>query len=249
MSDEVTDWRTYGLRDLPPMSARSRVEHSPPPIQEIVDERLACLAEPFRGVTTDGTPRDGLHRLDQRAGSTAPIIEAALRFLDGLPAEQRSRATFPMDSDAWRKWINVHMNYFRHGVMLEDLSQPTRDLALALMATTLSASGMTQARNVMRVNELVAEISGRPDEFGEWPYFVSIFGSPGAGEPWGWQLDGHHLNVNCVVLDDRIVLTPTFMGSEPCRFVLSLKGVVSVAGLTPHHVIARGLRIYPNARL
>ena len=219
MSDEVTDWRTYGLRDLPPMSARSRVEHSPPPIQEIVDERLACLAEPFRGVTTDGTPRDGLHRLDQRAGSTAPIIEAALRFLDALPPEQRSRATFPMDSDAWRKWINVHMNYFRHGVMLEDLSQPTRDLALALVATTLSASGMTQARNVMRVNELVAEISGRPDEFGEWPYFVSIFGSPGAGEPWGWQLDGHHLNVNCVVLDDRIVLTPTFMGSEPCRFV------------------------------
>jgi hypothetical protein len=34
-------------------------------------------------------------------------------------------------------------------------------------------------------------------------------------EPWGWQIDGHHLIVNCFVLGDRIVMTPTFMGSEP----------------------------------
>jgi Protein of unknown function (DUF3500) len=219
VTDQVTDWKTYGLRDLPGMSARSLVVDSPPPIQVIVDERLACLAEPLRGVTTDGTVRPGLYRLDQKAGSTAAISETALGFLDALTREQRTRATFPMDSDDWRRWINVHMNYFRHGVMLEDLPQPTRELALAVVATTLSAHGMTLARNILRVNELVAEVSGRPDEFGEWPYFMSIFGSPGAGQPWGWQLDGHHLNVNCVVFDDQIVMTPTFMGSEPCRFV------------------------------
>ena len=33
----------------------------------------------------------------------------------------------------------------------------------------------------------------------------------------GWQLDGHHLIVNCFVLGDQVVLTPTFMGSEPPR--------------------------------
>src|SRR5262245_55377405 len=201
------------------MSARSLVVDSPPPIQVIVDERLACLGAPLRGVTTDGTVRPDLYRLDQKVASTAPIADAALAFLDALTPEQRGRATFPMESDEWRRWINVHMNYFRHGVMLEDLAQSTRDLALALVATTLSARGMTLARDILRVNELVSEISGRPDEFGEWPYFVSIFGTPGAGEPWGWQLDGHHLNVNCVVFDDQIVMTPTFMGSEPCRFV------------------------------
>jgi hypothetical protein len=25
-----------------------------------------------------------------------------------------------------------------------------------------------------------------PDEFREWPYFVSIFGEPVGGEPWAW---------------------------------------------------------------
>jgi hypothetical protein len=52
-------------------------------------------------------------------------------------------------------------------------------------------------------------------EYGEWVYWLSIFGTPSATEPWGWQLDGHHLNVNCFVLGDQVVLAPVFMGSEP----------------------------------
>jgi hypothetical protein len=44
---------------------------------------------------------------------------------------------------------------------------------------------------------------------------MSIMGQPSASEPWGWQIDGHHLIVNCFVLGDQLVLTPNFMGSEP----------------------------------
>ena len=62
-----------------------------------------------------------------------------------------------------------------------------------------------------------AELTSSPTEFGEWLYFVSIFSTPSADQPWGWQLDGHHLNINCLVLGEDMVLTPTFMGSEPCR--------------------------------
>jgi hypothetical protein len=40
-------------------------------------------------------------------------------------------------------------------------------------------------------------------------------GTPSADEPWGWQLDGHHLIINCFILKDQMVLTPMFMGSEP----------------------------------
>jgi Protein of unknown function (DUF3500) len=42
-------------------------------------------------------------------------------------------------------------------------------------------------------------------------------GEPSLSQPWGWQLDGHHLNINYFVLGDQIVMTPTFMGSEPVR--------------------------------
>jgi hypothetical protein len=46
-------------------------------------------------------------------------------------------------------------------------------------------------------------------------YWLSLFGTPSETEPWGWQMDGHHLIINCLVLGDQIVLTPCFMGSEP----------------------------------
>jgi hypothetical protein len=34
-------------------------------------------------------------------------------------------------------------------------------------------------------------------------------------EPWGWQMDGHHLNLNDFVLKDHVVMTPVFWGAEP----------------------------------
>ena len=101
--------------------------------------------------------------------------------------------------------------------MLEDLPNTTRAMALDLLAATLSATGFEQARNIMRLNGLLAVVSGKPEEFGEWPYFLSIFGEPSDSEPWGWQLDGHHLNLNCMLIGDQLVMTPTFMGSEPCE--------------------------------
>ena len=114
-------------------------------------------------------------------------------------------------------WINVHMNHFRHGLLLEDLAPPVRQLALGILRATLSARGYHQARSIMRLNELLAELTGDHEAFGEWPYFLSIFGTPSGDEPWGWQIDGHHLCVNTVVFDGRIVMTPAFMGAEPRR--------------------------------
>ncbi len=70
-------------------------------------------------------------------------------------------------------------------------------------------------------------MSGDHEAFGEWPYFVSIFGSPDSGEPWGWQFDGHHVCVNTVVFDGRIVMTPAFLGAEPRRI-----GLGPLAGLS-----------------
>lgn len=79
----------------------------------------------------------------------------------------------------------------------------------------MSLTGYRTARDIMRLNEHVLEITSKTEEYGEWFYWVSIFGTPSPEQPWGWQIDGHHLNVNCFVLGDQLVLTPGFMGSEP----------------------------------
>ena len=210
-------WRAFGIRPMQTMSARTHVESAAPEIFNIVDDRAAELERPHLGVTTDGVVRSGWRDLAAPPVDTRPIEDAALAFLQALTPDQRERASFSIDATEWRTWINVHMNHFRHGVMLEDLAQPVRDLALGIVRATLSARGYDQARSIMRLNQLLAELTGDYEAFGEWPYFVSIFGQPGDGEPWGWQIDGHHLCINTMVIDGRIVTTPTFMGAEPRR--------------------------------
>ncbi len=215
---EADGWRRFGLRPMPSMSARVHVSTAAPAILEIVDERAAELARPFRGVTTDGVVRPRFPSGPPRRGpGTTAVADAAQAFLAALSPEQRQRATFAFDADQWRMWINVHMNHFRHGLMLEDLVPAQREAALDIVRASLSARGFHQARSIMRLNELLAEITGDHEAFGEWPYFLSIFGDPAGSEPWGWQIDGHHLCVNAVAVDGHLVTTPTFMGAEPRR--------------------------------
>jgi Protein of unknown function (DUF3500) len=213
MKDE---WRQFGLRNFGVLSARERPEAFPPMLDPLLQSIKGALAEPLRGVTTDGRVREDVVGRAQAPVETGPVLEAALAFLDTLTPDQRERATFPLDADEWRSWFNIHPYVLRHGVMLEDLDPAQRDAALAVMQTSLSARGFQQARDVMRLNGLLIELTGSSTEYGEWPYFFSFFGTPSADEPWGWQLDGHHLALNVVVVGDRISFTPTFMGSEPC---------------------------------
>ena len=109
----------------------------------------------------------------------------------------------------------MHPYIMRHGIGLHELRSTQRDLALALVRETVSESAFETARNIMRLNHHLLEITGRDDEFSEWFYWLSIMGTPSSTEPWGWQIDGHHLTISCFICGGQIVLTPTFMGSEP----------------------------------
>lgn len=174
-----------------------------------------ALAEPFRGVTTGGSVVPGLFPLRRTGVSPAPVVAAAEAFLAALPSSQREAASLPLDSDGWRSWSNLHPFLLRHGVCLEHLDAAGRAGALALVRESLSPGGFETARGVMQLNEHLRELTGSSEEYGEWLYWISVFGTPSAEEPWGWQIDGHHLIVNCFVLGDQLVLTPMFMGSEP----------------------------------
>jgi hypothetical protein len=176
-------------------------------------ERTA-LAEPFRGVTTDGTVLPGLFSIESTGVSTAPVKAAAEAFLAGLTAAQRQATVFAVDDDEWRKWANVH-RYARQGVGFGDMDERQRGLAYGLLQASLSAKGLKLTRDIMRLNETLAELTRRPEEYGEYLYWITVMGTPSATEPWGWQLDGHHLIINYFVLGDQVVMTPTFMGSEP----------------------------------
>ena len=205
----------FKVRQRPPASARAMAAEPSEFLRRYRDEGEALLAQSFTGITAGGGVTPGLFAIEKTGVSTRLIRDAADAWLASLDAEQRARALFPVESEAWRRWSNIHPFVMRHGVCLDTLSAAQRERALALLRATLSAQGFETARGVMRLNEVIREITGRDEEYGEWLYWLSVMGTPSDDAPWGWQLDGHHLIVNGFVLGDQLVMTPTFMGSEP----------------------------------
>ncbi|MDE0271934.1 MAG: DUF3500 domain-containing protein [Gammaproteobacteria bacterium] len=176
----------------------------------------ARLDEPFLGVTANGEIEDGLFHIRATGVSTEPIREAAVAFLASLTPEQRDRTLFPVDDLEWRRWSNIHIAT-RQGVGLLEMDAAQTAAAFGLMAATLSARGFETSRDIMRLEGHLADLMDDHNEYGERRYWFTVMGEPSQSGPWGWQFDGHHLVVNCFVLGDQMVLTPTFMGSEPTR--------------------------------
>ena len=173
------------------------------------------LAQPFKGITTNGTLQPGLFEIRSTGIFTVPVRSAADACLASLTPEQRTRVLFPIDDEEWRKWANPHI-YFRQGVSFEEMSAAQRDAAIAMLSASLSAKGLKLTRDIMHLNETLGELNNNNFvEYGEFKYWITMMGQPSTTEPWGWQLDGHHLNVNYFVLGDQVVMTPAFWGSEP----------------------------------
>jgi hypothetical protein len=170
--------------------------------------------EAFLGVTTDGEVVADLFPLRATGVSTEPMRTAANGLIAVLTPEQRARTLFAADDDEWRLWNNVH-RYVRAGTSFQEMTAEQRARAYDMIRSSLSARGFEKARNVMRLNGHLADVLDRPEEYGEFLYWLTIMGTPSATQPWGWQLDGHHLIINYFVLGDQVVMTPTFMGSEP----------------------------------
>ena len=174
------------------------------------------LAAPFKGITTNGQVMPGLFEINPSGVSTEPVRSAAEKFIATLTNVQLARTMFPIDDVQWRKWMNQHF-YARAGISFAEMTETQRDAAYGLMQASLSAEGFDLTRNVMRLNETLAEMVDEHLFLGEWLYFITIMGKPSATEPWGWQFSGHHAIFNYFVLGDQVVMTPLFLGSEPVK--------------------------------
>jgi hypothetical protein len=212
---DITTPGTHLRKDRVVSSATDPAPVLPERLQRKRQAARDAVATPFVGITTEGEPQPGLFPIGRTGVSLESVLTAAEEYLAALDPDQRPNAVFPIDSDVWRAWHNIHPNLMRHGICFADLRPRQQESALAIVRESMSASGFSLATDIMKLNEYLGELSGQRDEFGEWFYWMSILGAPSATEPWGWQIDGHHLIVNCFILGDQIVLTPNFMGSEP----------------------------------
>jgi hypothetical protein len=199
--------------ETPRAHAEARLQR--PRAQELFGTWAKLAEAPFTGMTTDGHARPGLFSLAPADAPTAAMIEAVRALLNLLSPEQRATMTFPVDSEMWRRWQNTELYVERHGLRLDEIPAPVQEAVMAVLRASLSPAGYAISRDVMRLNRFLGDLVGGPAVLGEWSYIFCLFGTPSEADPWGWQLFGHHLTLNCLVIGRQMVLTPCFFGAEP----------------------------------
>ena len=188
---------------------------NPYPKALLFDPWDELYAQEFLGVTTNGQVVPGLFQRQAQDAPVQAMVEAALAMLNLLSAEQRRLVSLTLHAREWRRWNNTEMYIYRYGLRLEELGLAARESILKLMACSLSPKGFEKTRNTMRINHFLGTLTHNTKVLGEWSYNFTLFGEPSLVEPWGWQVSGHHLALNCLVIKDQMVISPTFMGAEP----------------------------------
>lgn len=151
-----------------------------------------------------------------QAKTAGAMMQAATAFLASLTPEQRAKASMGFDDPerfVWQESPGV-----RSGVVLRDLNDAQKKLAMALLRTGVGERGyqkiqMSMAREpVLSAQQKTPEGQAlrNPDLF-----YITIFGTPSDATPWGWTYEGHHISTHFTVRGNSVSTAPIFLGSQP----------------------------------
>jgi len=155
------------------------------------------------------------------------MVAAAQNFLDSLTPEQRAKATFAFDDKERTNFNFVPLQDkagkpTRKGLRLEEMNDKQKAAARALLKAGTSESGFTKATTIMSLEAILLQLEKSRNPPGpvrnpEW-YFVTLFGTPGKTDSWGWRVEGHHLSLNFTLHGTAVTAaTPAFFGANPAE--------------------------------
>lgn len=147
------------------------------------------------------------------------FLDRTRRFLATLDPTQRKSASFPWGGQQWRSWNYYGVGgYIKPGLRLEQMQAAQKDAAWDLAGAVLSPAGVTKARNVMTLQDVLAERGNDAANRSSQRFSFAVFGEPAEKGAWGFRLEGHHLTLSVAVRDNQIVsVTPSSFSSNPNR--------------------------------
>lgn len=165
-------------------------------------------------------------------GPGADMTAAAKKFLASLNDAQRATAQRKYDDPARLDWHFIP-KASRKGLQIKDMTAEQRKAAHALLSAALSQAGYEKATTIMELEAILHELE-KTKQGGNIRdperYYFTVFGTPNEQSKWGLSVEGHHLSLNFVVADGRVVSsTPAFFGANPAE-VKSSVGVGPKAG-------------------
>ncbi len=177
-----------------------------------------------RSILIAGTALIGASALPAASAETglAPagdLLAAVRKFLDTLEPDKRKAASFRWDGAEWRAWNYFGVGgYIKPGLRLEQMSAAQKAAAWNLLATVWSPAGLAKAKNVMLLQDILAQSGNGAGQRSSERFSFSVFGTPAEAGVWGLRFEGHHLTQSVAVHDNRIVsVTPFSFSALPNR--------------------------------
>lgn len=150
--------------------------------------------------------------------TTAQMADAANKFLAALSPEQKAKAIINFDDPNRMDWTYVPRD--RKGLPLKEMNEAQRKLAHAFLQTGLSTYGYKKVTDIMSLEPVLFELEGVNRK---WPrdetlYFLTIYGTPGAKDKWGWRYEGHHISLNFTIVKGELLNdSPLGLGTNPAE--------------------------------
>lgn len=150
--------------------------------------------------------------------AVAEVALAARGFLDGLPPEQRGKATRPLEHADRTTWAYVPGRY--PGVEFGDLDAAGKQRLDTLLRTLLSPQGLGKTLAIVELENLLRtmESRGGRDASHRDParYTLLVCGEPSADGAFAVRMQGHHVSLHFTFFAGWLVSsTPHFLGSNP----------------------------------
>lgn len=167
----------------------------------------------------------------QNAGQ---LFELTQTLLSSMSEAQVSIAQRPFEDSARTQWTNLPVGLAkRPGLRFGDFSAESKVLFHELLIAIFSSKGYLKTTSIMKLDDILNESYQSAFDKGlipektlkmikglDWDYenyYLTIWGKPDPKEPWGFKFGGHHISINLSVVDEKVSLSPLFLGTDPAE--------------------------------
>jgi Protein of unknown function (DUF3500) len=164
----------------------------------------------------------------------AEIKQTAISFVSALDDGQKQLAMRPFSDSARTRWNNLPVGLRpRAGISIGRMTEDQRKLLHRILSASFSSQGYLKATSILHLDNLLniyydslyyhKGINDTMYQFMrnlQWShrnFYLAIFGDP-HDAVWGYKLEGHHLSVNFSFVDDKLSVTPFFIGTDPAEY-------------------------------
>lgn len=151
--------------------------------------------------------------------TTKSIGDAATALVSSFDDNQKTVALLPADSPQQVGWHFIPKDS-RKGLEMNKMTISQRAATDTLLRSLLSEMGHSKTTSIMHLEKLLKELQDKNG--GQGPirdhlrYYLTMFGKPSASGKWGISFEGHHLSLNFVIENGKIVSsTPQFFATNP----------------------------------